>query len=175
MTGTSQHHAPARIGSHPEPTRRSRRHLALLTVHVASAVALLGTDLVLLALGVSGARGADPRTVYPAASLAASWLVAPLAFVALGTGVVQAVVRSWGLVRYWWTTVKLVTTAAFTLLVLFVLTPGLADRAAAAMDGAALTTAQRLPLAIVPAVAVAAIVVNIVLGLAKPRARLRRG
>ena len=59
----------------------------LLTVHVATAVSVLGTDLVLLVLGISSVRGADPQTMYPAAHLVAGWLLAPHAVVALGTGV----------------------------------------------------------------------------------------
>jgi hypothetical protein len=49
----------------------------LLTIHVVSAVSVLGTDLVLLVLGISSMRGADPQTVYPAAHLVATWLLAP--------------------------------------------------------------------------------------------------
>jgi len=56
---------------------------ALLTAHVASAVSVLGTDLVLLVLGISSVGGADPRTIYPAADLIATWLLAPLAILAL--------------------------------------------------------------------------------------------
>lgn len=155
-----------------EPARRRPWRTVLLTVHVAAAVGLVGADLVLVALGVSGARGADPRTIYPAASIVESWVTLPLVVIALGTGVAQALVGSWGLVRYWWTTVKLVLTGGFTLLVVFLLVPRLADSAAAAQAGAAFTAAQRLPLALVPAVAVAALVLNVVLGLTKPPARL---
>lgn len=176
MTGTSHPDASlARTAVSTEPAIRPRWRTGLLTVHVVTAVALVGTDLVLVALGVSGVRGADPRTVYPAASLVESWLIAPLVIVTLGTGVIQAATGPWGLVRYWWTTIKLATTAAFTLLVLFVLAPRLAGTATAAVAGHTFTTADRLPLALVPGVAVAAVIVNVVLGLTKPRARLRRG
>lgn len=95
--------------------------------------------------------------------------------IALGTGVAQAVAGSWGVVRYWWTTVKLALTGGFTLLALFVLVPRLAGSAAGAQAGEVFTTAQRLPLAIVPALAVAALVRNVVLELTKPRARLFAG
>lgn len=173
MTRTAQpvqtaHSAPA------APVRRRRWRTVLLTVHVAAAVGLIGADLVLVALGVSSARGADPRTVYPAASLVETWVTAPLVVVALGTGVVQALAGPWGLVRYWWTTVKLFLTAGFTVVVLIVLAPRLAGSAAAAQAGEVFTSAQRLSLALVPALAVAALVLNVVLGLTKPRAKVRR-
>jgi hypothetical protein len=73
-----------------------------LTVHVVATVSLIGTTLVLLALGISGLRGAEARTVYPAAYLVEAWLVAPLAVLSLGTGLLQAVLTPWGLPKYWW-------------------------------------------------------------------------
>ncbi|MQA86664.1 MAG: hypothetical protein GEV03_19025 [Streptosporangiales bacterium] len=146
----------------------------LLTLHVVAAVSLIGTDLVLVALGISGVRGADPRTVYPAAYLVEAWLVAPLVVVALGTGVLQAVLLPWGLVRYWWVTIKLTTTAVFTVLVVFALIPRLAASADAAMAAETFTAAARLPLALVPSLAVAVLVLNVVLGIYKPGWRIQR-
>lgn len=145
----------------------------LLVAHIVAAVGLFGTDLVLVALGVSGVAGADPRTVYPAAYLVETWLVAPLAVITLATGVLQATRGGWGLVRYWWTAIKLATTAAFTVLVVAVIVPRLATAATAATAGQAFTTAARLPLAVVPAVAVAAVVLNVGLAVYKPAARTR--
>ena len=145
----------------------------LLVLHIAAAVGLLGTDLVLVALGVSGVAGADPRTVYPAAYLVEAWLVAPLTVITLATGIVQATRGGWGLLRYWWTAIKLATTAAFTVLVVAVIIPRLAATATAATAGQAFATATQLPLAVVPAVAVAAIVLNISLAVYKPAARIR--
>lgn len=147
----------------------------LLTVHVVAAVSLVGTDLVLVALGISGVRGADPRIVYPAAYLVEAWLVAPLAVVALGTGVLQALLSSWGLVRYWWVAIKLTTTAAFTVLIVVVLIPRLAASADAAAAGEAFTAAERLPLALVPSLAVALLVLNAALGIHKPGWRVGGG
>jgi hypothetical protein len=153
----------------------SRWRKLLLTVHVVATVSLIGTDLVLVALGISGVRGADPRTVYPAAYLVEVWLVAPLVVVALGTGVLQAVLSRWGLAKYWWVTIKLVTTATFTGLVPLVIIPSLAASADAALAARMFTPAQRLPLAIVPALAVAVLVFNVILARYKPGWRLRSG
>ncbi len=147
----------------------------LLTVHVVASVGLIGTALVLVALGISSVRGADPQTIYPAAYLVEVWLVAPLALVALGTGVLQAVLSPWGLVRYWWVTIKLTTTAGFAGVALFVLLPRLEASADAAIGPAAqtFTIAERLPLVIAPSVAVALLVFNVVLAIYKPGWRLR--
>lgn len=146
----------------------------LLTLHVAASVSLIGTDLVLVLLGAWGVSGASAKSVFPAAYLVQAWLVAPLILIALGTGVLQGVLSSWGLVRYWWTTIKLAITALFTILIFAVLLPRLSHNADAANAGQAFSTAQFMTIVIVPAIAVALLVVNVALGLVKPRARLGR-
>jgi len=75
---------------------------ALVAVHVGASASVLGTDLVLLALGIAGLAGADPLTIYPAAWLVSAWLVAPLALLALATGLALGLLTPWGLFRYWW-------------------------------------------------------------------------
>ena len=49
----------------------------LLTTHIGSSVGLLGTDVTVLLLAVSGARGHDPVAVYPAAQLIGSLVLVP--------------------------------------------------------------------------------------------------
>jgi hypothetical protein len=146
-----------------------RWRTALLTVHIVASVGAIGAALVLLAFGIAGLRGADPRTVYPAAHLVERWVIAPLAVLALGTGLVQALLSRFGLVRYWWVAIKLTITSALAAVVFLVLEPGLAETAAAET----LTDAQRTRVALFPAVAVALLLVNVVLGLSKPDWRLR--
>lgn len=147
----------------------------LLIVHVVSAVSLIGTDLVLVALGISGVNGADPRTVYPAAYLLEVWVIAPLAVVALGTGLLQVALSGWSKVRYWWVAIKLTTTALFTVLIVVVLIPRLATTADAALAGEPFTRAERLPLALVPLVAVGVLVLNVALGIYQPNRRIKQG
>ncbi|MPZ82378.1 MAG: hypothetical protein GEV28_19055 [Actinophytocola sp.] len=147
---------------------RLRWRRPLLIVHIAASAGLIGTALVLVALGVSGVRGTDPRTVYPAAHLMEVWVAAPLAVIALGTGVLQATLSGWGLIRHWWITVKLASTAGFTVVIFLVIIPRLSAVAADAVAGNAFTTAERLPLAVVPAAATALLVVNVALGVLKP-------
>jgi hypothetical protein len=154
----------------PPPWRK-----LLLTVHVITAVSVLGTDLALLVLGISSVRGADPQTIYPAAHLVATWLLAPLAIVALGTGVLLGLLTQWGLLRYWWVTIKLVLTAILTGVILFVLVPrlGVAADAATALDPRPFTDAERLPLLIAPAAGVTLLMLIVVLAIYKPGWRLR--
>jgi hypothetical protein len=119
--------------------RRPRRRIppgwrkALLTVHVGSSVGLLGVDAALLLLGVTGANGADPRTVYPAMHLLGSALLVPLALVSLTGGVALGLLTPWGLVRHWWVLLKLVLTTVGSVLAVLVLAPAL-GRADAAVD-----------------------------------------
>jgi hypothetical protein len=125
----------------------------LVTAHVAATVSVLGADLVLLALGLSGAGGADPRTIYPAAHLVGTRLVAPLAALSLGSGLLLGLLTPWGLLRYWWVAIKLVITAALSGAVLFVLIPRLGAAATAATGPAPgmLTDGQGTPLVVAPA------------------------
>jgi hypothetical protein len=152
----------------PAPWRKP-----LLIVHVVATVSLIGTTLVLIALGISGLRGADPRSVYPAAYLVEAWLVAPLAILSLSTGLLQAVLTRWGPLQYWWVVIKFTTTLGFTGLVLFVLIPRLAASAEAASAAQTFSAAERLPLALVPSVALTALILNVALAIYKPTWRLR--
>ena len=147
----------------------------LLTVHVATAVSVLRTDLVLLVLGISSVGGADPQTIYPAAHLVATWLLAPLAIAALGTGVLLGLLTQWGLLRYWWVTIKLALTAILTGVILIVLVPrlGVAADAATALDPSPFTDAERLPLLVAPAAGVTLLVLIVALAIYKPGWQLR--
>jgi hypothetical protein len=154
----------------PRPYRR-----LLLTVHVAASVSVLGADLVLLALGVASVGGADPVTIYPAASLVAAWLVQPLAFSALASGLALGLLTPWGLFTYWWVTIKLGIVAVLTGVVLFVLVPALGATADAVtrLTPRLLGAGERLPLLIAPATASVLLVVALALAIFKPGWRLR--
>jgi hypothetical protein len=149
----------------------------LLTAHVSVGAGLIGADLSLLGLAVWGWRGSDPASVYPAMSLLSSWVVAPLAVAALITGVLQATLSAYGLLRYWWVTIKLAITLVLTGLVLFVVVPGLGEAADSALGGTseALTEGRRVVYVVVFSLAVAAIVLMAGLAVAKPGWRLRSG
>jgi hypothetical protein len=109
-------------------------------------------------------------------SLVSAWLIAPLAVLALGTGLLQAVLRGWGLARYWWVTIKLTITAVLTGVVLFVLVPGLrtaAETATGLSAQALLDDAERLVFVIAPSVAITLLLLNVVLAIYKPTWRIR--
>jgi uncharacterized membrane protein len=87
----------------------SRRKL-LLTVHIASAVALLGSSFGLLITAVRAAtRGdqAQAHTLYELMRLLTYSSGVPFSFLALAAGVLLALTSSWGLLRHWWVLAKL--------------------------------------------------------------------
>jgi hypothetical protein len=82
-------------------------HKTILTLHIASAVALLGTSAgIAVMAGRAGASDdvAGAHAVYEVMQLLTLSLGIPLSFTAL-TG-------PWGLFRYWWVTAKLVLLVA---------------------------------------------------------------
>lgn len=96
------------------------RKLAL-TTHVASSVGWLGSVAVFLALALAGLTGEDVRlaqSAYVAMELAGWYVIVPLAFASLLTGLVQALGTNWGLFRHYWVLAKLVLTVLATFLLL---------------------------------------------------------
>lgn len=146
----------------------------LLTAHIVSAVGLVGATATLAGLGISGLRGADPRSVFSAAHLVDAWVVVPLALVALATGIAQAFLGSWGLATHRWVTAKLLSTTLAAIVVIFVLEPGLARSADAARAGGSFATSEFLPLAIAAPVAALLVGINAALGVFKPTGRSAR-
>jgi hypothetical protein len=93
-----------------------------LTGHVTSSVGLLGSIGAFLALAIAGLTNQEVqvvRAVYLAMELIARFVIVPLAFASLLTGLVQSLGTPWGLFRHYWVLVKLFLTvfAAVVLLV----------------------------------------------------------
>jgi hypothetical protein len=93
----------------------------MLTAHVTSSVGFLGAVAAFLALAVAGAIGRDARMASvcpPAMELITTFVVVPLCFASLLTGLVQALITPWGLFRHYWIVVKLVLTVLSTIVLL---------------------------------------------------------
>jgi hypothetical protein len=109
---------PAGIPSPTTPTHPSRRlprrwRNLLLAVHIMVAVGALGTDTILLTLGVAGLVSSDAeliRAAYLAMDLLVSAVLLLLALAALATGVLLGLGTRWGLARHYWVLTKLVLT-----------------------------------------------------------------
>ncbi len=111
------------------------RKLAL-TAHVISSVGWLGAVGAFLALGIVALTSDDARTVrgaYLVMEPAAWFILVPLAFASLLTGLVNSLGTAWGLFRHYWVLFKLlINVFATIILVMYMQTLGdLADVAAA--------------------------------------------
>src|SRR5688572_28307362 len=92
-----------------------------LTAHVTSSVGWLGAVVVFLALAVIGLISQDAQTVrgaYLVMEPAAWFVLVPLAFASLLTGLVMSLGTTWGLFRHYWVLFKLAITAFATLVLL---------------------------------------------------------
>jgi hypothetical protein len=96
------------------------RKLAL-TAHVVSSVGWLGAVAAFLALAVVGLTSQDAATVrgvYLVMEPAAWFVLVPLAFASLLTGLVQSLGTTWGLFRHYWVVFKLVINLVATTVLL---------------------------------------------------------
>ncbi len=107
-----------------------------LAAHLTCSVGWLGAVGLSLALGVAGLVSQDPqvvRGVYPAMEVAGWFVLVPLSFASLLSGLVQSLGTRWGLFRHYWVVIKLVMNVfASVVLLMYMQTLGhLADLAAA--------------------------------------------
>lgn len=117
-------------------TMSPRLRKLALTAHVSSSVGWLGAVAVFLALAVGGLTSRDTGTVratYLAMELITWFVLIPLAFASLLTGLVQSLGTTWGLFRHYWVLAKLLLTVAATI-VLLVYTQTIGALAAVAAD-----------------------------------------
>jgi hypothetical protein len=110
------------------------RRLAL-TAHVAVTLGWAGSAVTFLALTVVALTSPHAGTVrgaYLVMEPAAWYVLVPLAFGSLATGVIQSVGTLWGLIRHYWVLIKLmITVFATAVLLLYLRTfSAMADAAA---------------------------------------------
>ena len=92
-----------------------------LTTHITTTVGWLGAVVVFLALAVVGLTGQDAQTVrgaYLVMEPTAWFVLVPLAFASLLTGIVQSLGTKWGLFRHYWVLFKLLITVFATMVLL---------------------------------------------------------
>src|SRR5437762_3503112 len=91
----------------------------VLTAHVTFSVGWLGAVAAFLVLAIAGLTNQDTqivRSAYLAMELTARFVVVPLAFASLLSGLVQSLGTPWGLVRHYWVLVKLLLTTFATII-----------------------------------------------------------
>ncbi|MGW3007224.1 DUF2269 domain-containing protein [Streptomyces sp. NPDC001219] len=154
-------------------SRPARR--AVLVLHLAVSVSWLGLTLGLLALGITGYTTGSPETAtvaYRAMKIFSDWLVLPLAFGSLVSGLVLSLGTAWGLTLHRWVVVKFWLTLVTVLLSVFSLRPGINRLAAEAAAG---SPAPDISLVIAPSVATATYLFLTALSVLKPWGLTGRG
>lgn len=103
----------------PVMTPRVRKFA--LAAHITASVGWLGEVLGFLAHAVAGLASQDvqiARAAYLMMNLTGWFVLVPLSFASLITGIVQSLGTAWGLFRYYWVIVKLSITVFATVVLL---------------------------------------------------------
>ncbi len=102
--------SPAATTRRPRRPLSTRARRAVLTVHIASSVGLLGDVAAVLAMNVRAATTDDPEfagVTYQLLEMFSAMFGIPLSFIALGSGVLLGLGTKWGVLRHAWVAVKL--------------------------------------------------------------------
>ncbi|MCA1707037.1 MAG: DUF2269 domain-containing protein [Actinobacteria bacterium] len=156
------------------------RKLAL-TAHVTASVGWLGAVTGFLALAVAGLTSQDAQVVraaYLTMELTGWFVLVPLAFASLATGLVQSLGTKWGLFRHYWVLFKLLINVSATIvLLLYMQTLGsLADAAAEpTLSGADLDVLSSPSPVLHAGAALLLLLAATVLAVYKPRGMTRYG
>lgn len=145
-----------------------------LTAHIASSVGWLGSVAAFLALAVVGLTSQNDQQVrgaYLAMEVMGWYVIVPLAFASLLTGLVQSLGTAWGLLRHYWVLAKLALTvvAAFLLLLHMQVVEHMAHAAARTNLSGSDLSGMRVQLVFDAAAAVAVLLTTTALSVYKPR------
>jgi hypothetical protein len=156
----------------------SRTRKAVLVVHIVSAGAWIGIDVMVGVLVLAGWFSDDPGIQGLAYQALGTFAVAPMvtaAFASLASGILLGFGTRFGLLRYWWVAVKLAMNVVLCVLILVALRPGMADVVEYGRSLAAGAEPQLdvSTLFFPPAVSLTALTVASVLAVAKPWGRIR--
>lgn len=171
-----------RAARHPAPRiplGRGWRRTTLI-VHIVSAGAWIGIDVMVAVLVLTGRFGASDDVRGLAYRTLATFVVWPMltsGLVCLVSGLVLGLGTKWGLVRYWWVAVKLALNLVLCTLILVALQPGMDEVDRYGRDlaaGGATEPAGVTDLFFPPAVSLTALTFATVLAVAKPWGRVRR-
>jgi len=149
------------------------RKLAL-TAHVTSSIGWFGAVAAFLALALVGLTSQDAqlaRAFSLAMELITRFVIVPLAFASLLTGIVSSLGTKWGLFRYYWVLLKLLITVLATLILLVHTQPieRLADTAAKGWLLGADVYQDQLQMVVAATAALVALLTLTALSVYKPR------
>lgn len=151
-----------------------------LTLHVLVSVSWLGAVAAFLALAIVGLTQADVQIVrgcYVAMEVTTRYVIVPLCFASLLTGLVSSLGTTWGLFRHYWVVIKLTITILATVLLLVHTRPirYVADVATQRPLARHQLHEVRLQLVADAGAAMVVLMVNTVLAVYKPRGLTRYG
>jgi hypothetical protein len=157
-------------------TRGARK--TALVVHILSAGAWVGVDVMVAVLVLTGWFAGNLSVRGLAYQALGRFVVAPMltaGLVCLASGVILGLGSRYGLVRFWWVAIKLAITVVLCVLIVVALRPGMPDvvehgRILAAGDASAIDVSS---LFFPPAVSLSALSFATVLAVAKPWGRIR--
>ena len=157
----------------------ARTRKTFLVVHIASAGAWIGIDVVIAVFVFTAVFSGDDGTkalCYRALELFAVWPLLTAGVLSLASGVVLGLGSKYGLLRYWWVAVKLGLNLMLTALVLVGLQPVVENAAERAREFAAGGAAELAvgDLIYPPIVSPTALLIAVVLAVFKPWGRVRR-
>lgn len=148
-----------------------------LVLHLVSAGAWIGIDVIVAVLVLTGWFGDDVAVrslAYRALATVVVWPMLTAGLLSLATGLVLGLGSTWGLVRYWWVAVKLALNVLLCTLIVLVLQPGMDevdtygnDLLTGSPDRGAVST-----LFFPPAVSLSLLILATVLGVFKPWGRI---
>lgn len=150
-----------------------------LVVHIVSAGAWIGIDVIVAVLvltGYFGSTGEVRGLAYQALATFVVWPMLASGLICLLTGVVMGLGTRWGLLRYWWVAVKFVLNLILCVLILVALQPGMGEvgeygrNLSAGQSGSMDVSNLFFP----PAVSLTTLTFATVLAVAKPWGRIRR-
>jgi len=155
-----------------------------ITAHVTFSVGWLGAVAAFLVLSIAGLTSHDAEVVrgaYLSMDLISRFIVIPMCFAALATGLLQALGTPWGLFRYYWILVKF-GLAIFATIALLVHQFAVVAEAAKRVSGAATETLfsadlgpLKTELVRAPSLAIVLLLVVTTLGVYKPWGLTRYG
>jgi hypothetical protein len=155
------------------PMTPASRKLVLFA-HVTTSVAWVGAVAGFLALAIIGLNGSDAQIVRSSYLVMPSitwYVIVPLAFAALITGVILSLGTQWGLLRYYWVLVKLlINSLSIPILLLHTqIIHEVAGAAAKPYFSSADLHDQRVQLVTIAVAALLALLVATALSVYKPR------
>ncbi|TLS41555.1 hypothetical protein FE633_35800 [Streptomyces montanus] len=158
----------------------SRLRKLTLAAHITSSVGWLGAVAVFLVLAVVGLLGESTPTVrgvYVAMEVTGWFVLVPLSFASLLTGLVQSLGTAWGLFRHYWVLFKLLINVIATVLLLVHMrvVGHVADAAVEASLSGDDLVGMRVQLIADAAAALVVLLVAVVLSVYKPRGLTRYG